>query len=217
AAPGPGIDFISEALRWWDKWMSGIDNGVDQQPQLRAYVPDSTPIHTDREHRPGRWIAEATWPSPQITDMVMPAAEAQISDRTPLESTALLGYQGGSWLQFGKAAGMAGDQAADDARSYTCDWDVENGLEIVGTPTLRATLTWSRDRAVIEARLYDCAPEGSSGLVSVRLFNLTLSSSHELPEPLTPSSQVTVDFPLLASALRFAPGHRLRLSISASF
>src|SRR5699024_3808832 len=102
AAPGPGIDFIAEALRWWDKWMNGIDNGVEAQPQLRAYVPDSTPVYSDREARPGRWIAEQTWPSPQITDTVLPTSEAEISAVSPLDSTALLGYQGGSWLQFGE-------------------------------------------------------------------------------------------------------------------
>lgn len=217
AAPGPGIDFISEALRWWDKWMSGVDNGVDEQPQLRAYVPDSTPIYSDRDHRPGRWIAEATWPSPQITGTVMPAAEAQISDRSPLDSSTLLGFQGGSWLQFGEAAGIAGDQAADDARSYTCDWELENGLEIVGTPSVRVTLTSDRDRGAIAARLCDVAPDGSSRLVTIGLFNLTHQSSHEHPHALTPGTPVTIDVPLLATAHRFAPGHRLRLSISASF
>src|SRR5699024_715043 len=217
AAPGPGIDFISEALRWWDKWMSGTDNGVENQPQLRAYIPDSTPIHPDREDRPGRWIAEATWPSPQIADTVMPTSDAQVSDRAPLDSSALLGFQGGSWLQFGEAAGMAGDQAADDARSYTCDWELDEALEIVGTPTVRATLTSDHDRGAIAARLCDVAPDGSSRLVTIGLFNLTHHSSHEHPEALTPGAPVDVDFPLLATAHRFAAGHRLRLSISASF
>lgn len=217
AAPGPGIDFIAEALRWWDKWMNGIDNGVEAQPQLRAYVPDSTSVYSDREARPGRWIAEQTWPSPQITDTVLPTSEAEISALSPLDSTTLLGYQGGSWLQFGEAAGMAGDQAAEDARSYTCDWELENGVEIVGTPTVRARLTSDRDRGVIAARLCDVAPDGSSRLVTIGLFNLTHHSSHEHPEALTPGTPVDVDFPLLATAHRFAPGHRLRLSISASF
>lgn len=217
AAPGPGIDFVSEAIRWWDKWMSGADNGVESQPQLRAYVTDSAPIYSDRKTRPGRWIAEATWPGPQIADTPMPAAEVQTAGPRVLDSTALLGYQGGSWLQFGEAAGIAGDQAADDARSFICDWDLETGLEIVGTPTVRATLTSDQDRGVIAARLCDVAPDGSSRLVTIGLFNLTHHSSHEHPEPLAPDTAVTAHFPLLATAHRFAPGHRLRLSISASF
>lgn len=217
AAPGPGIDFISEAVRWWDQWMSGIDNGVKDQPQLRAYVTDSAPIHSDREHRPGRWIAESSWPSPQIDDIGWSAGDSSEAGPRQLRSTELIGYNAGSWLQFGEAAGMAGDQAADDARSYTADWDLPEGLEIVGTAHLKATLSSSADRGVIAARICDVAPDGTSRLVTMGLFNLTHHSSHELPEALTPGKDVTIDFPLLSTAHRFLPGHQLRLSLSASF
>lgn len=217
AAPGPGIDFISEAVRWWDQWMSGIDNGVKDQPQLRVYVPDSAPIHSDREVRPGRWIAENTWPSPHIQDTVWNAEDSQVAGPKQLRSTELIGYNAGSWLQFGEAAGMPGDQAADDARSYTADWQLPGGLEIVGTPKVKATLTSSTDRGVIAARLCDVGPDGTSRLVTMGLFNLTHHSSHEHPEALEPGESVELDFPLLSVAHRFLPGHRLRLSISASF
>src|SRR5699024_1049325 len=124
---------------------------------------------------------------------------------------------GGSWLQFGEAAGMAGDQAADDARSYTCDWELDEALEIVGTPTVRATLTSDHDRAAIAARLCDVAPDGRSRLATIGLFNLTHLSRPAPPPALTPGAPVAGDFPRLATAPRFAAGHRLRLSISASF
>nr|WP_232488030.1 CocE/NonD family hydrolase [Brevibacterium antiquum] len=217
AAPGPGIDFIAEAVRWWDQWMSGIDNGVKDQPQLRAYVPDSAPVHTDRETRPGRWVAESSWPSPGIDDVSWDVQDSTQAGPRQLRSTELIGYNAGSWLQFGEAAGMAGDQAVDDARSYTADWDLPAGLEIVGTPSLKATLTSSSDRGVIAARICDVAPDGTSRLVTMGLFNLTHHSSHEHPEPLAPGQDVTIDFPLLSTAHRFLPSHRLRLSISASF
>src|SRR5699024_10988411 len=217
AAPGAGIDCISEAVRGRGKWLRWIDAGVALPPRLRAYLPESSPTHTDSAHCPAQWISEPSWQCPRITDTMLPAPGSQICDSPPHESTDRRGHQGGRWLQFGEAAGMAGDQAAHDARSYTCAWDVENGLKIVGTPTVRATLTSNRDRGVIAARLCDVAPDGSSRLVTIGLFNLTHHSSHEHPEPLTPGRPVTVDFPLLATAHRFAPGHRLRLRISASF
>src|SRR5699024_10738387 len=72
-------------------------------------------------------------------------------------------------------------------------------------------------RGARRARLCSVAPYGSSRLVTTGPVTLTPQSSHEHPAPLTPGRQVTADFPLLATAHRFAPGHRLRLSISASF
>lgn len=217
AAPGPGIDFIAEAVRWWDQWMSGIENGVKDQPQLRAYIPESAPLHSDRESRPGRWIAEDVWPTPQVTDRTYTGADAIVAGPTALDSTALIGLSGGSWLQFGEAAGMAGDQAADDGRSFTCDWELDGSLEILGTPRLSISVSSSTDRGAIAARLCDVAPDGTSRLLTVGLFNLTHGSTHEDPKPLSDGRVVALDFPLLATAHRFDAGHRLRLSVSASF
>ncbi len=217
AAPGPGVDFITEAVAWWDQWMSGIDNGVREQPQLRAFVPDSAPVHSDREVREGRWIAEDRWPSPHVTETTLDAKAATLAGPAALSSTELIGFNGGSWLQFGEAAGMAGDQAADDARSYTVTWSLDESLEIVGTPHLRVRLSSSTGRGVVAARLCDVAPDGSSRLLTIGLFNLTHHSTHERPAALTPGEPVEIEFPLLALTHRFSPGHRLRLSLSASF
>lgn len=30
--PGPAIDFLSEALRWWDRWLKDIESGIEQEP-----------------------------------------------------------------------------------------------------------------------------------------------------------------------------------------
>ncbi|MBL3700194.1 CocE/NonD family hydrolase [Leucobacter luti] len=217
AAPGPGIDFIAESIRWWDQWLSGVDNGVREQPQLRAYVPESAPVGSDHEVRPGRWVSEQHWPAPSVTERRLDATAAVQAGPATTSSAALVGFAGGSWLQFGAAAGVAGDQAADDARSYTLDWEQPNGLELLGTPSVRVRVAADRDRGAIAIRLADVAPDGSSRLLTVGLANLTHHTGHETPTPLTPGEEVTLDVPLLATAHRLAPGHRLRLSISASF
>ncbi len=62
--PGPAIGFLQESLRWWDKWLKDIDNGVDEDPIIRIWMRDSfqplTAIHS------GRWVAEEECPSPRI-------------------------------------------------------------------------------------------------------------------------------------------------------
>ena len=32
-APGPGMDFLGETLRWWDRWLKGADTGVRARPR----------------------------------------------------------------------------------------------------------------------------------------------------------------------------------------
>ena len=57
AAPEPRIGFLQEALRWWDRWLKGIDTGVESDPAYRAYLMDSVPPARWHAERPGRWIA----------------------------------------------------------------------------------------------------------------------------------------------------------------
>jgi len=66
AVPDPAIGFLQEALRWWDFWLKGIDNGAGSDPAMRLYVMDSVPPRDWYLERPGRWIVEQDWPSPSI-------------------------------------------------------------------------------------------------------------------------------------------------------
>src|SRR6516162_6286166 len=66
--PGPAIGFLAESLRWWDHWLKGRATGIMDEPVLRAYVQESVPPASHYEERPGRWVAEASWPSASIAD-----------------------------------------------------------------------------------------------------------------------------------------------------
>jgi predicted acyl esterase len=66
ALPGPQIGFLQEILRWWDHWLKGVDTGVMDEPILRAWMTESVKPATHHDSLPGRWIAEALWPSPGI-------------------------------------------------------------------------------------------------------------------------------------------------------
>ena len=40
AHPGPRIGFLHECIRWWDRWLKGVDNGIDREPMLRAWMQE---------------------------------------------------------------------------------------------------------------------------------------------------------------------------------
>ena len=67
ASPGPGIGFQQEALRWWDRWLRGVENGADEEPRLRVWMQEHAPPGDRLERRPGRWVSEREWPSPGVT------------------------------------------------------------------------------------------------------------------------------------------------------
>jgi uncharacterized protein len=66
ATPGPQIGFLQECLRWWDQWLKGIDTGIMDEPMYRVWMQESVPPKAHYDERPGRWVAEPSWPSPNI-------------------------------------------------------------------------------------------------------------------------------------------------------
>ena len=38
SCPGPRIGYLNECLRWWDKHLKGLENGVMEDPKFRIYV-----------------------------------------------------------------------------------------------------------------------------------------------------------------------------------
>ncbi len=41
ATPGPRIDFLGLVVRWMDRWLKGVENGIDQEPMLTAWMQES--------------------------------------------------------------------------------------------------------------------------------------------------------------------------------
>ena len=123
AFPGPQVGFLQEALRWWDHWLKGIDTGVMDEPMLRAWMTESVPPAPYHEELPGRWIAEPSWPPPNVathrlflTDDGLRTDDARLAPRTVC-SPQTVGKHAGSWCPFGRGPDQAGDQQEDDARS----------------------------------------------------------------------------------------------------
>ncbi len=63
--PEAAIDFNALRLRWFDRWLKGIDNGVDREPPVRIFVMGGGDAHKTPEGRlfvGGHWREEREWP-----------------------------------------------------------------------------------------------------------------------------------------------------------
>jgi putative CocE/NonD family hydrolase len=222
ATPAPAIGFLQEALRWWDFWLKGIDTGIMDEPQYRMWLEDFVSPATDYAERPGRWIAEAAWPSPRIEHRAYPIgdhilgapSDAPIVIATPQD----LGETSGAWCAYGSGHEQPGDQRPDDGFSVVFDSSpLAERKEIVGAPVLEATVTSNKANALLIARLCDVAPDGASLRVSYGVLNLTHRDSHETPMPLPIGQPVSVRLQLNDCAHAFPPGHRIRLALSTTY
>src|SRR5207249_4626461 len=133
-SPGPAIGFLQEALRWWDQWLKEIETGVLDEPLFRIWMQES--------HDGGRWVAEATWPSPRIVPKRRALGPGRLLEEaggpeTPLawRSPQSIGLAAGDWCSFGGGDDAPTDQRDDDGVALTFDSSpLGERLEILGAP-----------------------------------------------------------------------------------
>ena len=222
--PGPAIGFLQECLRWWDYWLKGIDTGIMNEPLLRVWMQDAVEPRPYYAERPGRWVAEPSWPTPSITLQTY-ALNAQPLDATPAAEMELAyrgvqaaGLGAGVFCPYGSPTDLPLDQRPDDglALTYTSP-PLDAPVEILGFPEVTLAIAADRPNALVAVRLCDVAPAGASTLVTRGLLNLTHRDSHEEPAPLVPGRRYTVRVRLNAIAYVLPAGHRWRIAVSPTY
>ncbi|MFL5796036.1 MAG: CocE/NonD family hydrolase [Actinomycetota bacterium] len=216
--PGPRIDLVPEMVRWWDRWLRGHRNGVDEGPPVTVYVRHSTRPAPDLDEQPGGWRDDPAWPPDRAATHTLPLSEAapagggtdRLEVRAEVGSAAWISCAG--HLPFGQPD----DQREDDAWSLTYDWGVEEELGLLGHPRLVVRVGASAPVAFLSAKLCDVLPDGTSTLVARGFLNLTRRRSLTEPEPMRPGVVEEVELELDATSWVFPAGHRLRLSLAGA-
>ncbi|MEY9839987.1 CocE/NonD family hydrolase [Streptacidiphilus sp. EB103A] len=184
-SPFDPVDFHALALRWWDHWLAGIDNGVDREPPVTVRV---------QGHRP-RWRSFDSWPPPGEPFSVAASAGPLAARLDPA-----VGSLSGLWAIPTSGFGLPGDQHEDDMAGLTVTGPpLERSLLIVGRPAaaLAAAQVCGFGRLVV--KLTDVDPRGRS----------TLITGGVLADPST-AHRVVLD----PTAYHLAAGHRLRVVVS---
>jgi len=225
--PGPAIGFLTETLRWWDHWLKGSQTGIMAEPMLRAYVQDSVPPASHYDVRPGRWVAEPSWPPASAESRRYYLNREGLADAAgkpvalSLCSPQTTGVAGGEWCPYGLGGlgpELPTDQRADDAFSLVFDGaPLAATLEFLGAPVVELELESDQPVAQIVARLNDVAPDGQVTRVTYGVLNLTHREGHADPTPLVPGQRYRVRLQLNDAGHRFAAGHQIRLALSTAY
>ena len=225
AVPEPRIGFLQEALRWWDKWLKGIETGVEDDPDLRLYQMDGVRPQTWYTERAGRWIAQTPERAGQKG---RPLVEYFLNNdglqdqRGPLDvnvsSPQDCGADSGEYCAIWLGPEMPGDQRRDDALSAT--WDsaaLSADMQITGAPKITLTLSSDQPTAQIAVRLNHIHPDGASTRITYGVLNLCHRDGHEVSDLLPVNEAVTAALKLDQCAYTVPAGHRLRISISNGY
>jgi putative CocE/NonD family hydrolase len=233
-APGPAIGFLQEAVRWWDHWLKGADNGIMDEPTLRAWMPRARRPAAGYLANPGRWLAADGWPAAETAThaflfspgLLRPAEAGPASRAGSADDETELLVRGtesaagdlGQWGGHGGPLEFPRDQRPEDGLALSFDTEpLTEPIEIFGFPSVRLELASDQPLALVAVRLCDVWPDGASTLITRGLKNLTHGKSDEYPEPLIPGDRYTVEVTLNAIGYQVPAGHRLRVAVSPTY
>ncbi|HEU6442252.1 MAG TPA: CocE/NonD family hydrolase [Microvirga sp.] len=227
AWPKPRHDFIGEAIAWWNRWLREEPNGVEELPQVRAYILDGPKPMLPRYEDPGFWIAKERWQEPEFLSLSVDAAgvlregaagtqagSRPVFIKSPLDT----GTVSGEFFTLKPDAELPGDQRMDDAGSLVIETaPLEEALDLLGRPVLVATVSCDEDWANLCARLVDVHPDGSATRICFGVLNLAHREGNARPKPMEQGQPTQIRIVLDACGYRINKGHRLRLSLSTAY
>lgn len=222
AKPGPAIDFIAYAVRWWDYWLRGIDNGVMDEPRLVCWMQQSEEPQSSFEQRKGRFVAERQWPAPR-KELVLHAGNGGLAAepqavRHRISSRPDIGVASGEWCPYGWGPDMPLDQREEDAWSVCFDTPpLDAPIQILGGALVHLTLATSAAEGMVAVRLNDVAPGGSSRRITYGLRNLALADDLATLREIAHGQPFEVELALNDIGYEVPAGHHLRLSISSAY
>jgi hypothetical protein len=190
---------------------------------LHVYLENQTAAEVWPDDSPGRWVAEASWPSSRIISKTMFLNAGGLGEHAEpgkaliCRSQETLGLTKREWFPWDMAVDLPPDQTPDDKRSLTFDSvPLEADLEILGNPLLRVLVVSNRPIAKVIVRLNEVLPSGKSWSVSYGVLNLTHRDSHSDPTPLEVGRSYDVEVSCYFTAHRFKKGSQIRVAISES-
>lgn len=217
ASFGPAIEWRREAVRWWERWLKGEENGVENEPRLDVHIRGWHPPDLDLGEIPGAWRSLEGWPVDALEELSLFTGQGGSLDRRrgaggerDLPYVPSVGAEAGAWW-----GDLAPDQSPLDDRCLVYETEpLRADLEVLGFP--RAELRASADAPLANwfARLCDVAPDGRSTLVSGGGLSGAHRDSVLDPRPLVPGEPYDLVVPMRFTSWVFPAGHRVRLAVS---
>ncbi len=215
------IDSTQVELRYFDHWLKGEANGVDQDAPVRLFIMGAN-----------QWRDEKEWPPARATPRSLylhsggkantPAGDGQLLSETPATAQDRYRYDPRDpvptlWSpsMFTLPADQSPLAERQDMLVYQSE-PLEEPLEVTGYPEVILFAASSAPDTDFFARLIDVAPDGTNRDIASGMVRARYRGGLDKPELLTPGAVTEYRIPLRPTANEFQPGHRIRLDITSS-
>lgn len=221
------IDIVEMQLRWYDHWLKGEENGVEQDKPVKLFV-----MGLDQ------WREEEDWPLPDTRfcpyylhsaghansatgdgalSTEVPADEIEdvylYNPRNPVPTIG-----GATLLDLVPVEGPR-DQRAVEAREDVLCYStpvLDRPVEVTGPIALVLYISSSARDTDFTGKLADVYPDGRAEILTDGILRARYRESFIEPKLLVPGQIYKLRLDLWATSNLFKAGHRIRLEISSS-
>ncbi len=218
------IELDAIQLRWFDRWLRGVENGVMEEPPVKIFVMGEN-----------KWRDEQEWPMAR-TQYVKSylhshgRANSLLGDGTltpeaPLtEPTDQYSYDPADPVPFITDPGFSQVGGPDDYRAVERRDDVlvyttpalTEELEVCGPLRLKLYASSSAKDTDWTAKILDVHPNGFAQRLNDGIVRARFRKSLEREELLNPGEIAEYDIDCWSTCILLGKGHRLRLEVSSS-
>ncbi len=217
------VPLTKEAIRWFDYWLKGIDNGIMREPRCRMFLmAENRWIETDSfpiaESAPRTFLLGANGAANSLlgagTLGDQPGASAASSFTYNPERPAPTPF----WkenFQNGTNEDLRSIQRRDDVLVFTTA-PLTESLNVVGMLSAELYVSTSAVDTDFVARLSDVAPDGYAQRLNAGIVRLRYREGYAQIKLVKPGEIVKVTIDLWATGHQFQVGHRVRLEVTSS-
>lgn len=221
--PKPAMNFLGEALKWWDKWLKDIDNDVLNCPMIQAYIEDSLKPNAKISEVKGRFVGLEAYPSKDInytSYFLNPyrLTHDKCNDFIKISTLQNHGLLAGEWMGAGVLGESPSDQRLDDGLAVVFESEIlDSEVDVLGYPLLKAKLSSDKEKAMLFAQLSEVREDGFVQRVSYGVLNLALDEKRENFTPLKNGEFIQRELKLDCCGHKFSKGSKIRLSLATTF
>ncbi len=213
-------------IGWWDYWLKGVDNGIMDEPPVKAYMMAAA--RKGKASPKNRWVSFGDWPPAPAQTSYYLHADGSLSTRAPKAAASSKTYNfdpkkpvqtiGGANLTFerGPMDQRPIGKRADYLRFETPA--LESDVVIAGPVTMDLWAATDGPDTDFMVKLVDIYPDGYEAIVldsalRTRYRNGRMPDDIEMMTPNAPE-KLTID--LWDTALTFEKGHRIAVHVTSS-
>jgi putative CocE/NonD family hydrolase len=236
------LNYGTEALRWLDYWLKGIDNGIMHEPPIHYYVQDGP--------NKGTWQTSDQWPLASQkstnyyfgtgkTGSVASVNDGSLVTDSPAEASAVDAYTVDYSTTTGDKTRWSAveephaypDLRANDAKALTYTTPpLETDVEVTGHPVVQLWLTTAAPDLDAFVYLEEVDSQGKSTYITegdlrashrklsrapFNIFGLPYHSHLQADQQAIPSGQpFELTFSLLPTSYQFHAGSRIRTTVA---